>query len=270
MNQTNDFFSDPGGDGLPRWRKRLDKERAFLGEFEHLLVEEWRELLKSRRVTSTNYDTVLSLDWPHYCANATSACGGPEGWCYTFQGRQATSSHNRHAAMVDVLARKHPSLFAAQVASEVAQAVSAGNLQYPNIRFSGSGEMTERHVPAIAETVKLGVQAWGFTRSLRVARLVRDVKAYVIVSCDSTSPEGFSASATEAGFPLAYSSNGVDDLPPPGTLVTFPVHRVGRVHEVVDADSLCPKVVSEFLYDERPPGYCQRLCHRCHRGQEPK
>src|SRR5262245_55962925 len=83
-----------------RWRKRLAKELAFRAEFERLDSAAWKSLLATRSVTSTNHDTVLSLDWPHYCAYATVACGGPNGWCYTFQGRQTSQLHNRHAAMV--------------------------------------------------------------------------------------------------------------------------------------------------------------------------
>ena len=252
----------------PRWRKRLRKERAYLQEFEALSVHAWAELLATRNVTSANHDTTLSIDWPHYCANATQACGGPEGWCYTFQGRQASWQHNRHSAMVDVLARSHPYLFAEHVAKEVRRAVHADKIPYPNIRISGSGEMTDSHVPAIARTIDLGVHAWGFTRSLLIGEALRAAGAYVIISCDSTSPSDLARAAVDGGFPLAYSSNGVDDVPPPGTLVTFPVHRVGRVREVVDAPSLCPKVVSEFLHDERPAGFCQLFCHRCHRGKE--
>ena len=270
MSRTNDLFSSTQAPAVPRWRKRLEKERAFVRDFDSLSPTEWRELLRTRTVTSANHDTFLSLDWPHYCANATAACGGPNGWCYTFQGRQATSLHNRHAAMVDVLARQDPALFAEHVYAEVNRAVVAGHMPYRNIRFSGSGEMVEKHVPAIAAVVQSGVHAWGFTRTLRVAERLREVGAYVIVSCDATSPQGFPQAPVEAGFPLAYSSSGVNDSPPEGTLVTFPVHRVGRVREAVDTDSLCPKVVSEFLRDERPTSFCQVLCHRCHRGMEVK
>lgn len=268
MNQSNDLFASPHAKSLPRWRQRLEKEKSHLAEFESLNASEWRDLLKKRKVTSTNHDTFLSLDWPHYCAHATPACGGSDGWCYTFQGRQATALHNRHAAMVDVLAKKHPNLFAERVLVEVERAVNRDEMPYNNIRFSGSGEMTEKHVEAIDAVIKSGVHAWGFTRSLIVAEKVRSAGAFVIVSCDATSPKGFAAEATEAGFPLAYSSDGVGDIPPEGTLVTFPIHRVGRVQEVADVASLCPKVVSEFLHDDRPASFCQRLCNRCHSAGE--
>jgi hypothetical protein len=248
----------------PRWRKRLDKELAFRSEFEHLDEQSWRALLKTRRVTSSNHDTVLSLDWPHFCANATPACGGPQGWCYTFQGNQAGKLHNRHAAMVDTLARRFPGLFAKQVAAEVEAVVQAGMMHYPNLRYSGSGEVVEAYIPALQELIKFGIQLWGFTRNLRLAHCLREIGASVIVSCDKTSPSGFALEATAAGFQLGYSSEGVDDFPPVGTIVTFPVHRVGRVREVVDTPSVCPKVLSDFLDDCRPKASCQLICQRCH------
>ena len=264
MNRSNDLFPSNQSNTPARWRRRLEKERSYLGEFEHLTLLEWRDLLKKRKVTSSNHDTVLSLDWPHYCAHATVACGGPEGWCYTFQGRQATALHNRHAAMVDVLAKTHPALFAERVLAEVEKAVTDGEIPYKNIRFSGSGEMTEKHVDALGSVVASGVHAWGFTRNIAVAKKIRSIGAFVLLSCDATSPEGFAAEAIEAGFLLAYSSSGIEDLAPKGTLVTFPVHKVGRVKEVANVESLCPKVVSEFLHDDRPPSVCQQLCNRCH------
>jgi hypothetical protein len=90
------------------------------------------------------------------------------------------------------------------------------------------------------------------------------IGASVIVSCDASSPDGFVEEASGSGFRLAYSSTGVADSPPADAFVTFPVHRVGRVHEVVDHPSICPKVMSEFLYDHREAGTCQHVCRRCH------
>jgi hypothetical protein len=249
-----------------RWRQRLAKELSFREDFRQLDVDGWRALLLKRSVTSKNHDTVLSLDWPHYCAFATSACGGPEGWCYTFQGNQASKLHNRHAAMVDVLASTQPLLFAEAVEREVKQAVDRGLLPYPNIRFAGSGEVIDAYIPGLKEVLRRGVHLWGFTRNLKLAQQLRKIGAAVIVSCDHTSAPGFIDEARTAGFPLAYSSSGVEDRPPAGTLVTFPVHRVGRVREVVDAPSLCPKVLADFFDDCRPAGSCQRLCLRCHQG----
>lgn len=254
---------------IPRWRQRLDKELAFRPEFAGLDEPAWRALLKTRRVASSNNDTVLSLDWPHYCAHATPACGGPQGWCYTFQGNQAGKLHNRHAAMVDVLARNFPALFAAQVTAEVNAAVKAGLMPYPNLRYSGSGEVVEAYVPALRGVHDRGVRLWGFTRNLRLARVLRDMGAGVIVSCDKSSPPDFVEEARTAGFPLGYSSNGVDDFPPEGTVVAFPVHRVGRVREVVDSPAVCPKVLADFLDDCRPEASCQLICHRCHNPNKP-
>jgi hypothetical protein len=249
---------------FPRWRVRLEKELAHVGEFESLDEAEWASLLRVRSVTSRNHDTVLSLDWPHYCAHSTPACGGPEGWCYTFQGNQASIAHNRHAAMVDQLAINEPALFARTVRVEVEKAVASGQLAYPNLRLAGSGETIDAYVPALAEVVRHGVRVWGFTRNIRLAERLREAGVAVIVSCDRTSPPGFVERVTRSDFPIAYTSTGVDDHPPAETLVTFPVHRVGRVREVVDAPTLCPKVLADFLDDSRPEAFCQRYCQRCH------
>lgn len=250
-----------------RWRLRLDKELAFRSEFESLDEPSWRKLLKTRRVSSSNHDTVLALDWPHFCANATASCGGPNGWCYTFQGNQAGKLHNRHAAMVDVLARRYPSIFAEKVKEEVLEAVASGFMDYPNLRYSGSGEVVEAYFPALKIIQESGVHLWGFTRSLRLAKKLRAIGAGVIISCDKTSPEGFIESSVKAGFVLGYTSDGVCDTPPKQAIVTFPVHRVGRVREVVDAPSVCPKVLADFLHDSRPKGSCQMICKRCHNPQ---
>jgi hypothetical protein len=186
------------------------------------------------------------------------------GWCYTFQGNQAGKLHNRHAAMVDVLARGYPRLFGETVLSEVMDAVDRGLLPYPNIRYSGSGEVIEAYLPALEQIAVRGVHLWGFTRNLAVADALRGMGAAVIVSCDGTSRAEFIREAQIAGFALAYTSSSVKDHPPPGTVVTFPIHRVGRVREVVDSPSLCPTVVSDFLNDYRPEATCQNLCRRCH------
>jgi hypothetical protein len=263
-SMSSKFSFEIVGQPLPRWRQRLEKELAFRSEFVDLNEGDWQKLLQKRRIASSNHDTVLSLDWPHFCGHATQACGGIEGWCYTFQGNQAGKLHNRHAAMVDVLARAFPTLFAEAVLAEVIEAVEKGLLPYPNIRYSGSGEVTEAYLPALAQTAALGVRLWGFTRNLAVAEALRQMGAAVIISCDRTSGDDFIRRGQEAGFPLAYTSSGVMDHPPQGTVVTFPIHRVGRVREVVDSPSLCPKVLSDFLDDCRPEFACQRFCQRCH------
>jgi hypothetical protein len=252
----------------PRWRQRLSKELSFRQDFEDLDEAAWRKLLKTRRVTSRNHDTVLALDWPHFCAHATEGCGGPKGWCYTFQGNQAGKLHNRHVAMVDVLARKYPGIFADRVSAEVHDAVENGLMPYPNLRYSGSGEVTEAYISALREVCLRGVHLWGFTRNLRLAHELRQMGAGVIISCDKTTPPGVIQKASAGSFALAYSSSGVSDTPPEGTVVTFPVHRVGRVREVVDSPSLCPKVLADFLHDSRPSASCQVVCRRCHRPSE--
>jgi hypothetical protein len=248
-----------------RWKKRLEKERAHFSEFELLNEDEWKRLLKQRRITSSNQDTVIALDWPHYCAQSTNACGGEKGWCYTFQGNQATKLHDRHVAMVDTLARKHPKLFAEKVTEEVTESVVADQIAYPNLRYSGSGEVAEAHLTALSYIAGFDIHLWGFTRNIGLAEKLRGIGAGVIISCDQTSKHGFSDQAIAEGFPIAYSSEGVSDMPPIGTLVTFPVHRGGRVHEVVDVSTLCPKVVSDFVNDSRQNGTCQKVCNRCHK-----
>lgn len=258
------MVSDPKNGPYPRWKSRLAKELSFSAEFDALDAEGWVALLRDRSITSSNHDTVLSLDWPHYCAHSTPACGGPQGWCYTFQGNQASAAHNRHAAMIDRLAVRHPLLFARAVHREVAAAVERGDLSYPNLRLAGSGETIRAYIPALWEIVRLGVKLWGFTRDLDLGKQLREVGVAIIASCDRSSPPGFVERAQAAEIPIAYTSVGVEDLPPTGTLVTFPLHRVGRVREVVDVPSLCPKVLADFLHDSRPGGFCQRFCQRCH------
>ena len=81
---------------------------------------------------------------------------------------------------------------------------------------------------------------------------------------EKTSPPDLFSSAREFNFPFGYTSTSVDDLPPEDTIVTFPLHRIGRVREVVDSDTVCPKVLADFLDDFRPPASCQDHCRRCH------
>jgi hypothetical protein len=248
----------------PKWRRTLEKELAHVSFFEGLTEGEWRQLVRRRRVTSINHDTVLSLDWPHYCAGATMSCGGPKGWCYTFNGHQTNYHHMRKVAMVDVLARTFPRLLAEKVAGEVTRAVANGTLPYPNLRYSGSGEVNVKHIPALELLAQCGIRLWGFSRNIIVARALRDVGASVIFSCDKSTPQPVVAAAMAEGLPLSYSSEGVDDVPQQQSVVVFPIHRSGRVQEVVDLPELCPKVVHEYLHHERPRATCQTVCHRCH------
>lgn len=265
-----------GGDGLiqsytpmkdptlPKWRRMLARELRERSRFESLSVGEWRSLLETRSVTSSNHDTVLSLDWPHYCAGASQACGGPRGWCYTFTGLQAGENHVRKVAMVDALATLHPALFAERVVLEVERAVRSGALPYANLRYSGSGELNACHVKGLALVATRGVRLWGFTRNLVVASALRAAEIPVIVSYDRSTVLRHVLAARRKGFPLGYSSEGVDDGPPHPSVVVFPVHRSGRIPEVVDVPELCPKVVHEYLHQERPPAMCQSVCQRCH------
>jgi len=168
--------------------------------------------------------------------------------------------------MIDVAARKVPEVLAKKAASEIASLVKSGRLAYPNLRYSGSGEVAMPHLRFLDCLAKLDVHLWGFSRRLKVARSLRRIGISVIFSCDITSDPAIVAKARQEGFPLAYTSVGVDDTPPDATLVTFPLHRGGHVSEVVDAPSLCPKVVEEYLEGARRTGWCQRRCNRCHRS----
>jgi len=258
-------WHDPAGDSrIPKWRRLLKKELEARSQFSSLSLNEWRSLLKARSVCSNNHDTVLSLDWPHYCARATEGCGGTRGWCYTFTGPQAGEKHIRKVAMVDALASFQPTLFSEVVVLEVERAVHKGKLPYPNLRYSGSGEVNSTHVEALALVAAQGVRLWGFSRNLSVAKSLRARGIAVILSYDRSTPAQQTDAAREEGFPLAYSSVGVEDTPPFESLVVFPLHRSGRVPEVADVSGLCPKVLNEYLHHERPHATCQTLCQRCH------
>lgn len=250
--------------GTPKWQLRLRVELEHKDKFSSLSAREWRTLLGTRTLCSSNHDTVLALDFPHYCTDATEGCGGAKGWCYTFQGRQANASHHQRVAMVDQLAQMHPQLFAETVRKEVHESVERGELQYPNIRVSGSGELMEKHVEALVAVSALGVHVWGFTKRLRVWKLLKQQGIELLFSIDRTSPQSAVEDAAKSGVRFAYTSTAVDDLPPEGTLVAFPLHRGGKVREVVDASMLCPKVVEDFYYGSRAKGWCQDRCKRCH------
>jgi hypothetical protein len=166
--------------------------------------------------------------------------------------------------MVDELARSHPSLFAASVTGEVQNAVAQGILNYPNLRYSGSGEMTRAHLPALKRVAENGIHLWGFTRQLDLVEPIWAIGASALFSCDRSTPTSAMDKARAIGVGLAYTSSHVEDVPPPEAVVVFPLHRGGRVKEVVDSDSLCPKVLEDFMYDQRSERFCQEKCHRCH------
>ena len=226
-------------------------------------------LLSTIDPLSVNHDTGFSLDWPHYCSFATEACGGERGWCYTFAGFHVSKSQAQKVALNDVMARRLPLQFAQRVVTCVQAHVSSGRLPYPNLRFSGSGEITLHHIDALEAIDELGVQLWGFTKNPIVAERLSTIGVAVIFSSDRTSDPSHVERARNYGVKLAYSSVGVDDRPPGEIFVTFPVHVSGRVTEVVDHPSVCPKVVEEFLHGTRTPGWCQERCQRCHLNGEP-
>jgi len=248
----------------PKWQTRLAKEREYTSSFEGMTEAEWRVLMHGQKLLSNNHDTIVALDWPHYCTDSTVACGGQMGYCYTFQGNQAKPNHDRHVAMVDVLARSYPQLFGELVFEEIAVLVAKDILPYPNLRYSGSGEMTRAHLPALRAVHDRGVRLWGFTRSLVIAVRLREWGVGVLLSCDRTTNAIVVERALSLGIGLAYVSADVSDVPPRGTVVTFPIHRGGRVREVVEADTLCPKILDDFFFDMRPGGSCQSRCTRCH------
>lgn len=249
---------------MARWKKHLRKELGYQREFTGLDVSAWRALLRKSHITSQNHDTFIAIDWPHYCSHASVNCGGAKGWCYTFQGFQASNSHARKVAMNDVLAREQPELFAEVVSEEVFAATADKNLAYPNIRFSGSGETTFRHLKALERLLNKGIVVWGFTRNLKLAVESKRRGISAILSIDASTASSKVLEAQSYRLPLAFTSSSVEERPPDGTVVTFPLHRSGRVSEVVDADSLCPKVVEEFFNGKRQSNYCQQRCHRCH------
>ena len=248
-----------------KWRARLKDELSFGTQFKSWSQADWRGYLSEKRIVSDNYDTVLSLDWPHFCSGATEGCGGKRGWCYTLGGHIGGSTQRSlRAAITDRLARDYPELFAEISSREIRQFVDKGRIPYPNIRFSGSGEIHLSHVPALLALKARSVHLWGFSRNIRVATLLNREGVSVLFSCDATTPFDRLKDAQDSGLNIAYTSTGVDDVPPAGAFVVFPVHRSGRVREVVDSEKLCPKVVQEYMEGKRKKGACQFSCTRCH------
>lgn len=249
---------------LPKWRHRLNVERSHVSQFEALSERELASLAQQNDPLSSNHDTVLSIDWPHYCSFATEACGGPRGWCYTFSGFHVTPAQARKVALNDVLARRLPKEFAMRVTQCVRKHVERGRLPYENLRFSGAGEISISHVPALESIQSLGVRSWGFTKNPHVAEQLAGLGIAVIFSADHSTDPCHLGLAQELGVPIAYSSRSISDSPPKGVLVTFPVHISGRVSEVIDHPTVCPKVVEEFIHGIRTPAWCQNRCQKCH------
>jgi hypothetical protein len=251
--------------GIKKWQIRLEEELSLREPFDGWNTDQWRRKLKAANLLSDNYDTVVSLDWPHYCGGATKGCGGKDGWCYTLGGQLGGGAkRSRRAAMTDSLARHHPELFGEIVAAEIEKLVSTREIRYPNLRFSGSGELHPAHLPAILQVKAQGINLWGFSRNIRMAIALQKHEISVLFSCDATTPDSRIAEAREHGLGLAYTSTGVSDKPPEGTFVTFPLHRSGKVKEIVLANSVCPKVAQEYLDGKRTRAACQTKCARCH------
>jgi hypothetical protein len=248
-----------------KWRIRLKEELTLGTRFNGWSPAMWEEYLAKRRVLSDNYDTVVSLDWPHFCSGATVGCGGNHGWCYTLGGQIGGSAkRSARAAITDRLARDYPHLFADIVSEEVGQLVKGGRLPYPNIRFSGSGEVHQSHLPALLALAQRRVHLWGFSRNIRIADHLTKEGISVLFSCDSTTPRQTVSEALRRGLKLAYTSTGVDDQPPLDAFVVFPLHCSGRVREIVVSESVCPKILEEYLEGRRKKAACQFNCTRCH------
>lgn len=248
-----------------KWKQRLRLELGLADEFKGLTADEWRKKLSRRRLVSDNYDTVISLDWPHYCGHATKGCGGPEGWCYTLGGQiGGNQPRSLRAAMTDRLARDYPEVFAEVVYQEILLFTKNDKLAYPNIRFSGSGEVHQAHFSALISLKEKGVHLWGFSRNPKLAIELQDQGISVLFSCDATTPKKTLDFAQENGLKLAYTSLGVKDTPGFHAFVVFPVHRSGRVREIADTRNVCPKISQEFLTGRRKPASCQQACTLCH------
>ncbi len=247
-----------------KWKILLKKELGHQVKFADLSSSEIRKRISEINVLSENYDTVLSLDLPHYCSGATEACGGKSGWCYTFQGFQALPNHIRKVAFVDYCIKRYPEYVLDKVIQEVNIALLKKKIFYPNLRFSGSGELTHHHLPLIGMLKKNGINIWGFTKNVDIAIKLKKLGASVIFSYDRTSPIEKVQQAASAGIALGYTSSGVLDIPKHKAFVVFPLHKGGKVQEVLDHPKLCPKVVEEFLTGKRNAASCQVTCNRCH------
>jgi hypothetical protein len=249
-----------------KWKLRLKLELDMGSEFKGLKADEWNLKLSRKRLVNDNYDTVISLDWPHYCSHATKGCGGPNGWCYTLGGQiGGNKARSLRAAMTDRLARDYPDVFAEIVHKEILQFVKNKKINYPNIRFSGSGEVHQNHFAALIALKNKGVQLWGFSRNPKFAIELQEHGISVLFSCDATTPEQNLEYAKNNGLKLAYTSLGVSDVPKFEAFVVFPVHRSGRVREIADTRNVCPKISQEFLTGKRKPASCQKVCTLCHK-----
>jgi len=264
IDEVDTFLSKEGTRTSAKWQRLLKREIAHSQSLKHLSRDEVLDRVKKQGILSTNFDTVISLDFPHYCVGATEGCGGSKGWCYTFQGFQSLSAHSSKVGFVDYCIRTYPDIVVNSVVEEVQEFVKKGQLPYPNLRFSGSGEVTAIHIDLLTEIKQRGVQLWGFSRNIKVASALKSVGIHVIFSCDHTTPSNVVAQANNFQLPLAYTSCNVQDFPIYDVTVVFPLHRGGRVQQVADHAKNCPKVVAEYFEHSRNQASCQNLCRRCH------
>lgn len=248
-----------------KWKMRLQRELRFHKEFKSVSFDEMIERISKTRFLSDNYDTVCSLDLPHYCSGATSSCGGEEGWCYTFQGFQSLESHLKKTSFLDFCIKYHLDSVLSKILDEIKVLVDKKLIPYPNLRYSGSGELAAHHIPLLRKLADNGVLVWGFTKNIDIAIELHNIGISVIFSHDKSSDLKKVNRAHLEGIPLAYTSEGVNDSPIFHTAVVFPLHRGGKVKEIVEHESLCPKVVDEFLGEKRKASSCQNYCTRCHK-----
>ena len=247
-----------------KWKRYLIKELQYERKFRYLNINRLEKIIKRTGLLSKNHDTFLSLDWPHYCKYATDGCGGKNGWCYTFFGNQATQTKLQKVALVDFISTKYPEYFAEKVEKELSVFINKGKIRYKNIRFSGYGEINKKHLKALHLLASKDIRMWGFTKNPWIIKTLLDLGIYVLFSCDKTTPSAYMDFILKSGIDIAYTSSGINDRPPLNTKVTFPVHISGNVKEVIDHESLCPKVVEEFLTKQRQNYWCQLRCQRCH------
>jgi hypothetical protein len=247
-----------------KWKVKLDIEMKLKKKFESLSISDLSKKIELKKILSDNHDTVVSLDFPHYCYYSTESCGGKNGWCYTFQGYQSMNNHYSKVALIDIASEKIPKLLAKKISSEVNTVFKNNKIPYPNIRYCGSGEISKKHLKLLNYIKDEGIHLWGFTRNIELGKILKNEDISVIISIDKTSDKKVYTNASDNGLKIAYTSDSIDDVPPKGCHVVFPVHRLGKVKEVGDFESLCPKVVSEFFTGCRKNGTCQNECKKCH------
>jgi hypothetical protein len=264
IDESNTFEPKENVQATLKWQRLLKKEIAHSKSLAQLSRDEVFKRVKKQGILSANSDTVASLDFPHYCIGATEGCGGAKGWCYTFQGFQSLSAHSSKVGLVDYCIRTYPEMVVNLIVKEIQALVNKGQLPYPNLRFSGSGEVAAIHIGLLTEIKRRGIQLWGFSRNIKVATELKSAGIHVIFSCDQTTPTHLVDQAIGLQVPLAYTSCNVKDLPSYEVAVVFPLHRGGRVRQVADHMMNCPKVIEEYFDHSRTQASCQNVCRRCH------